>query len=198
MLWRTVRGAPSLFPNHRFRRFLERTIPPDVHSFGDLRGPRAYIVASYLHSGELYVFGDDPEDQLLDALMASTAIPPLFPPWNVNGEWLIDGGLASGLPVPIALERGADELWGVHITSLFSEKASSLDIFGVTSRALHVSMSRQNETTSDRIRQSGGRYISVSGFERLAVWDFDWGAHMIAEGYRQASSQLQGETGETS
>lgn len=42
----------------------------------------------------------------LDALMAATAVPGAFPPVEVNGELLVDGGLTGRAPILEALEVG--------------------------------------------------------------------------------------------
>jgi NTE family protein len=74
-----------------------------------------YITATHLDTERLHVFGDDPNDRLLDALMASTALPPMHPPWMVNGERYIDGGTVTPLPLRVAVERGATEIFALHI-----------------------------------------------------------------------------------
>lgn len=43
----------------------------------------------------------------VDVLMAATALPGVFPPVEVDGDWLVDGGLVARAPVLEALERGA-------------------------------------------------------------------------------------------
>ncbi len=194
MIWRAVRGAPSLFPNQSFQRFLERSIPPDLGTFGDLGNPYAYVLTTRLDTGEIRVLGDDPKDRLLDALIATTAIPPLHPPWKVDGEWLIDGGVANNIPVPQALERGADEVWALHTVSLTNRETFRTDLFGNAARMMRFSAIKEAQDMSELARQSGGRYIALSGFENVLTWDFGHAAEMIEEGYRQAQAQLEGRT----
>lgn len=47
----------------------------------------------------------------LDALMASSAIPGIFPPERVDGQLLMDGGVASNTAIDQAVEDGADEVY---------------------------------------------------------------------------------------
>ena len=44
------------------------------------------------------------------AILASTAIPGVFPPVNVNGEALMDGAIAANTPVRLASELGASRI----------------------------------------------------------------------------------------
>jgi predicted acylesterase/phospholipase RssA len=71
-------------------RFEETTIPLSV-------------VASDLASGtsRLLSSGD-----LLEAVLASSAIPGLFPPVEIDGERLVDGAIADPLPIAALLRRG--------------------------------------------------------------------------------------------
>lgn len=46
----------------------------------------------------------------VDAILASCAIPAIFPPVRVDGEYLIDGAIASNTPVTTAVALGATRL----------------------------------------------------------------------------------------
>lgn len=47
----------------------------------------------------------------LDALMASSAIPGVFPPEQVDGRLLMDGGVADNTAIDQAVEDGVDEIY---------------------------------------------------------------------------------------
>lgn len=191
MLLRTLAGAPSLFPNDRFVDFLQRVMPEEQPCFGDLSGPQLYIVASRMDSGALRVFGDNPDDRILDALMASTAVPPLHPPWKVNEEWLMDGGVTSALPISVASDRGADEILGIHVTVRQNDGVRPQDLFSNAAIALVTMLTLQTESEIQRLRKIGGRLITVGGYEQVAPWDFSQTDQMILEGRRQAKLQLE-------
>lgn len=48
--------------------------------------------------------------ELIPALLASTAIPGVFPPVQIGGRFLIDGGAANHTPVSTALDLGATKI----------------------------------------------------------------------------------------
>lgn len=47
----------------------------------------------------------------MPALLASTALPGVYPPVDLDGRTLIDGGLASRTPLDRAVELGANEIY---------------------------------------------------------------------------------------
>jgi NTE family protein len=114
-LWRFLSGQDSLYDNRNFYAFLQRHGTTPAHTFAHVRNLQLYVTATNLRTGRLHVFGDNPHDRILDALMASTALTPMHPPWEVDGEYYIDGGTVTPLPLRVALERGATEIYSLHI-----------------------------------------------------------------------------------
>jgi NTE family protein len=65
---------------------------------------RVLVVASDLVRRDRRVF--DNRTLTVEALMAATALPGVFPPVEVDGDLLVDGGLIARAPVLEALEAG--------------------------------------------------------------------------------------------
>lgn len=190
MIWRVLRGRPSFFPNHNLRHHLLAHMPSSPHRFAQLDHPRLYVVATRQTSGALRVFGDDPQEKIIDALMASTAMPPMLPPWCLADECLIDGGLAANLPVSVAIERGATDIWAVQVVTNPEAVPLSEDIFGHVARTLLLTIERQMNDEIERLRQYDGHLIQLRGFEHLPAWDYSHTDEMIAAGYHQTCQQL--------
>ncbi|MBL8328360.1 MAG: patatin-like phospholipase family protein [Rubrivivax sp.] len=72
--------------------------------FEDLQIP-LHLLAADIHSGEQVVLSRGP---VFDAMRASLAIPLVLPPWQVEGRWLVDGGICNPLPVDVAMREGAN------------------------------------------------------------------------------------------
>ncbi|GAA2162794.1 MFS transporter [Pedococcus bigeumensis] len=70
-------------------------------------------VSTDLLSREVVVHRRGP---LVPALMATTALPGLFPPVELEGRLLVDGGVLSNLPVDALLERPEGPLVAVNIS----------------------------------------------------------------------------------
>ncbi len=80
-------------------------------TFADLRLPCA-VMATDLVSGRPVLIDEGP---LVEALLATTALPPIFPP-VVRGEMLLaDGGILNNLPVDAAQALGARRVIGVEL-----------------------------------------------------------------------------------
>lgn len=55
------------------------------------------------------------EGPLVDALLATTAVPGLLPPAKVGGEHFLDGGLVHSIPLGRAVALGADTVYVMQV-----------------------------------------------------------------------------------
>lgn len=72
--------------------------------FEDLRLPCA-VTAVDLNTAERLVLG---RGRVLDAVMASIAVPGVFPPCDLDGRILVDGGVMDPVPVGVARSLAPD------------------------------------------------------------------------------------------
>lgn len=63
-----------------------------------------HVVASDMLTGDEVLLSRGP---VVDAVLASAAIPGVFPPVRINGRWLVDGGVANNTPISTAIRLGA-------------------------------------------------------------------------------------------
>ena len=70
------------------------------------------VVATDLDTGREVWFQDGP---LLEAVRASIGLPGLFAPVNLNGRWLVDGGLTNPVPISLCRAMGADVIIAVNL-----------------------------------------------------------------------------------
>jgi NTE family protein len=70
-------------------------------------------VATNLITGEQVVFK---KGLLVDAIMASISIPAIFEPANINGQYLVDGGLSNPLPISVAIDMKASKIIAVNVS----------------------------------------------------------------------------------
>jgi NTE family protein len=52
---------------------------------------------------------------VVDAVLASAAVPGLLPPVAIGGEHFIDGGIVNSIPVTRAIELGATQVFVLHV-----------------------------------------------------------------------------------
>ncbi|MEX1126107.1 MAG: patatin-like phospholipase family protein [Acidimicrobiia bacterium] len=55
------------------------------------------------------------EGFLIDSILASSAVPALFPPVEIGGEHFYDGGLVNSVPLTRAVDLGATEVYVLQV-----------------------------------------------------------------------------------
>jgi predicted acylesterase/phospholipase RssA len=105
----TALFSSSLYTTGPLRRRLEATITPEVmKAVADegARGRQLYVGAVDLDAGTFKAFnlteiagrgGEQARRDYVDALMASTAIPVLFPPVTIGAATFVDGGIRRNI-----------------------------------------------------------------------------------------------------
>ncbi|MEZ5332500.1 MAG: patatin-like phospholipase family protein [Thermoanaerobaculia bacterium] len=111
-LTRLSRALPvGVFANEPIRRYLERiyALPGRTDDFRRLRRPLV-VVAADLDSGQAVRFGEPGMDRvpISVAVQASSALPGLYPPVEIDGRYYVDGVLLKTLHASVALDAGAD------------------------------------------------------------------------------------------
>jgi predicted acylesterase/phospholipase RssA len=113
-LVRLTRVLPlGVFDNEPVRRNLARTfaIKGRTDDFRKL-SRKLFVVSADLEAGTPIVFGARGWDHvpISRAVQASTAVPGLYPPVEIDGRLCVDGVLLKTLHASVALEHGADLL----------------------------------------------------------------------------------------
>jgi NTE family protein len=86
------------------RRLLERELP--YRQIEAARVPLHVVAAEQGSGTEVLLSRGD----LIEAILASTAIPGVFPPVSIDGRALVDGVVATGTPISTAVRLGATRL----------------------------------------------------------------------------------------
>jgi NTE family protein len=110
---RAIRVAmlrPAIHDTSELRRIVERAIHPETR-IEDLHTPFQCVAASIEHFTEHW-FDSGP---LVDAVLASSAVPALFPPVEIDDEHFYDGGLVDSVPLGRAVELGADTVFVLQV-----------------------------------------------------------------------------------
>jgi NTE family protein len=92
------------------RRVLERELGASTR-FADLAVPFQCCAASIERAAEHW-FSTGP---LVDAVLASSAVPGLLPPVEIDGEHFIDGGIVNSIPVGRAVTLGAKTVFVLQV-----------------------------------------------------------------------------------
>ena len=111
----TRRGrSSSLYRGKAVHDFFRRTLPVD--RFDQLKRP-LFVTSVDLESGKEVVWGMPgyTEIPLHDCLVASCAIPGIYPPKKINRFYFVDGSLVDSLPVKVAVYRKMDLIIAVYL-----------------------------------------------------------------------------------
>jgi NTE family protein len=101
---------PALHETSELRTLLEHVHPAN-RRIEELTVPFQCVAASIERAAEHW-FTEGP---LIDALLASSAVPALFPPIEIGGEHFYDGGLVNSVPLARAVELGAREVYVLQV-----------------------------------------------------------------------------------
>lgn len=173
----------------RMRTLIRTWIP--IERIEDAPVPFAVVATDALTGEAVVIDRGDP----VGALLASAAIPGIFPPVQIDGRWLVDGSLSAGCPVLQAQDLGADVVYRIatgtaprarpprgavamamHSVSLLTAKAS----------ADHLTLARE------RAAATGGRVVVVPPAQPTAPGPFDFGrsARLFDDAYRHTVAWL--------
>jgi NTE family protein len=108
-LWMLGRKGHAIQPNTGLRALIERTLP--YRQLEDSVIP-VHVNATSLETGRARWFTTG---SAVDAILASAALPSVFPPVFVDGEAYIDGGVVDNVPISRALAVGARRVFVLHV-----------------------------------------------------------------------------------
>ena len=163
----------------RIRDFLGQALRH--RHFEELRIP-LFVSATNLEKGGQHVIASG---ELLPALMASCAIPLVFPPVMVNGVYHVDGGLSNNLPVEPFIDR-LDRVVAVHVNPLPAFDPSKRGVVRTMVRIWHLNFREMVM----RSAQGCHLFIEPPGLARFNMFEigkaqaieeigYGWAWHML-------------------
>src|SRR3954469_23034950 len=122
--WNIVRRGTHLFGNEGLAALIHHSTP--ARAFYDLEVPLR-VIATDLDTGEEVVLARGP---LKPALLASAALPGVFPIVVHGGRRLVDGGVVNNVPLWHALSGPVDRIFVLNVSAGAGDHAvrSPLDV----------------------------------------------------------------------
>jgi NTE family protein len=182
----------SLCTRKNLAAFLQRHTPEGVRTFRDMKIP-LYIIATDLLTGHRYLFGDDPNEHVVDAILASTAIPPVFPPWFYQGRMLVDGGVSDNLPIDVAVEKEATEIYALDILRDGPMDDGHWNVMEVATLSIMGLIAQQRNRDLDVYSSIPGltlHYLPLCASRPLTFDDFNHATELIENGRESARAYL--------
>ena len=138
-------------------------------------------VATDLESGKAVVLE---RGSLASAIIASMAVPALFPPVEYEGHLLVDGGVSNNVPVNVAREMGADIVIVVDISTPMMSKE---DIQSFTSVIDQLMLVMTNQNSAAQLATLTGKDILIRPeLDDFGFSDFERALEAIPKGAEAA------------
>lgn len=181
-------SSDSFYDHSRFRYFLKRYLP--VREFESLQIP-LIVPCTNLQTGEpVYLRNGN----LIDALMASMAMPGVFPPQKCQDCQLVDGSVSDNVPIDIAVMEGATTILCMEYTS---ERVTGREVHGlvkIISRAFSIAMDRKTICDIRYYRDKARLIVLQPDFGMdVEILDFSHTAELLERSYTFSKEVLDKE-----
>ena len=134
----------GILKQERLSEIIEFLLP--VKTFEELKIPFSCLAVD-LNSGEDVVFNSG---NLIEAIVASSAIPGYIPPIEKNGMLLTDGAVSCPVPVKTVRKMGADFRISVDVGLNHFEPLENPNLLQVLGRAEQITSTRLGEVKSEK------------------------------------------------
>ncbi|USD42588.1 patatin-like phospholipase family protein [Vibrio sp. SCSIO 43135] len=150
--WGEMRAPKGVVQGQNMLRILRETSGnlPALDSFDELAIPYRSVATDIIDLKPV-VLG---KGHLVDAMMASMSVPGALPPYEIDGQLLVDGGVTNNMPVDVARELGADIIIAVDISSDYKDEEEFTTYLTVANQLSNYlvrrSTQQQAETLTDK------------------------------------------------
>jgi NTE family protein len=100
----------AFFSPHRWRNYLADRLP--YRNIEESAVPLRITATDY-DEGRSVVFDSGPA---VEAILASTALPGIFPPHRIGDRFYLDGAISEQLPLKVAIEGGAHTIYVMAVS----------------------------------------------------------------------------------
>jgi NTE family protein len=188
-----ARSGTHLHSNRPLRRLLAEELGDQ--RIEDLTVPFQCVAASIERAAEHW-FTEGP---LLEAILASSAVPGMFPPAFVAGEHYIDGGLVHSIPVGRAVALGAQTVFVLQVGRVDQPLEPPRRPWEVAAVAFEVARRHRYAADMASIPDSVDVHVLPTGRERppnyadlstLKYWDSSRVSDRITSAYEASMDAL--------
>jgi NTE family protein len=183
--WMFFQQRESVYSNSGLRKVLESGLPID--RIEDAVIPLEVVVTSLEDGSERWLSSGP----LVESVLASAAIPGVFPPVSIDGERFIDGGVVNNVPISRAIAAGVSAIYVLLCSPIrHAPQIGRRPIEGVISAfftGVHSRFARELEQVPPEIK-----LFVFEGTERVTedFRDFDSSSAMIEAGRREVCDVL--------
>jgi NTE family protein len=173
---------PTALNNGEFvELLLDRIAAPyfAIEDFDDLPTPFRSVAVDLL-SAEPVVMRSG---SLADAMRATMSLPLIFPPVEIDGQVLIDGGTMNNVPADVVKSLGADRVIAINVGDLSNRENVSYTMFGIAGNSIDAMM----RASTRRALTSADVVVNID-LARYGSLDWRRAPELIEEGYKAAEA----------
>ncbi len=152
-LFRIAMRRDYLVDPSGLRRLLEKHLPYRLLEEAPIA---MHVVATDMVLGQEVLLSAGP---VVDAVLASTAIPGVFPPVLIDGRSLIDGGVSNNTPISSAIKLGAQRIVVLPTGFACALKSTPKSAIGRALHALSLLVVRQLVSDIERYRHDVALHV---------------------------------------
>jgi NTE family protein len=182
-----VRGD-ALYHSDGLRRLLEGSLHYSTIEAAPLQ---LRIVATDFETGGAVAFHSGP---VVDAVLASSALPGLFPPVEIGGRLYVDGGIADNVPISPAVGAGSTEIYVIRTAFDCPVGDRQLKAMDVLWRSIGLLLNRTLADDVRRFKKAAKVVVLPSPcIAPTPIWNLSRSRSLIAEAHRTAGEFLDGQ-----
>jgi NTE family protein len=157
----------------------------DIDNFDKLPIPYRAVAAD-LETGEMVVLKGG---RLADAARASMSVPGAFPPLELDGRLLIDGGIVRNLPVDIARGMGADVIICIDVDKPLETRKDLGGSLSILNQMIDIMMKKN---VQEQKKSLGPQDVYINpDLGELGSGDFDKAAEIAGLGEKAAREKIE-------
>ena len=187
-LWALAKRGTALGRNDGLRRLVASSL--QATKFEETVVP-LHVVATSLRTGAERWFSTGP---IVEPILASAALPAIFPPVEIDGELHVDGGVVDNVPISKAVSLGATRVYVCHVGNFDRPRAEPKRPVDVLLQSF--SIARNHRFVSEAAQAwPGVDLVVLPGVDpgRIGRSDFRRSTELIRRGRDAAAAFLDAE-----
>jgi NTE family protein len=185
----TLRTAKAwLFDNEPLTEHLTRELP--ASTFEQLDLPFVAVATDFARGAAAELDSGD----LRSALLASSAIPGIYPWVERDGRRLVDGMLVANIPIVVAMRRGARSLVVLDCGLQGVEAGRAGNLMEVLTHASSIYARQQIASDLEHCAHLPSVWLSRGRLNATTQLDFSMTQTLIEDGFAESMRILQGLT----
>jgi NTE family protein len=183
-VWNVLRRDDHLIPNNGLAEVITRAAP--ARTFAETQVPLRVVTADLVTGDEVvYVNGD-----LHPVLLASAALPGIFPPVELHGRTLVDGAVVNLVPISHALAGPVNRIFVLDVSDPLGSERPIRSPLDVVIRSFAISRDLRFELELQWVPKDIEVVVLPPPIDDRDFFDFSGGERLIEDAYKNAIAAL--------